>query len=49
MGLFSETTRAMLSQLGGKLNHVTGYEEIDALKRQVVQNGAHIPSKYFVT
>lgn len=41
MVLFSATTRAMLSQLGGKINHVTGYEEIDALKRQVVQNGAH--------
>lgn len=30
------------SQLGGKLNQVTGYEEIEALKRQVVDNGTFV-------
>lgn len=36
---FSGVTRARLSGLGAELNKVTGYEEIDALKRHVVEQG----------
>ncbi|KAJ7070022.1 Mdm33 family-domain-containing protein [Mycena amicta] len=34
---FSSTTRTTLSQLGLHLNRITGYEEIEALKRRVVE------------
>ncbi|KAJ4470162.1 sensitive to high expression protein 9 [Lentinula aciculospora] len=34
---FTGATKARLSGLGAELNKVTGYEEIDALKRQVVE------------
>ncbi|KAK0187870.1 Mdm33 family-domain-containing protein [Armillaria mellea] len=39
---FTETTRSTFSQLGAQLNKVTGYEEIEALKRQVVEQEARI-------
>ncbi|KAF8798844.1 hypothetical protein BYT27DRAFT_7176978 [Phlegmacium glaucopus] len=34
---FTATTKATFSQLGSELNRVTGYEEIEALKRDVVE------------
>ncbi len=37
---FTETTKSTFSQLGAQLNKVTGYEEIEILKRQVVEQGA---------
>ncbi|KAJ7465320.1 Mdm33 family-domain-containing protein [Mycena latifolia] len=37
---FTSTTKTTLSQLGFHLNRMTGYEEIDALKRRVVEQGA---------
>ena len=40
---FTETTRTTFSQLGAQLNKVTGYGEIEALKRQVVEQGACAP------
>lgn len=36
---FTATTKATFSQLGSELNRVTGYEEIEALKRKVVEQG----------
>ncbi|KAJ3820812.1 mitochondrial distribution and morphology family 33, partial [Lentinula raphanica] len=39
---FTGATKARLSGLGAELNKVTGYEEIDALKRQVVEQEARI-------
>ena len=36
---FTATTKATFSQLGSELNRVTGYEEIEALKRKVVDQG----------
>jgi sensitive to high expression protein 9 len=36
---FTATTKATFSQLGSELNRVTGYEEIEALKREVVEQG----------
>ena len=36
---FTSTTKATFSQLGSELNRVTGYEEIEALKRKVVEQG----------
>ncbi|KAJ3839566.1 Mdm33 family-domain-containing protein [Lentinula raphanica] len=39
---FTAATKARLSGLGAELNKVTGYEEIDALKRQVVEQEARI-------
>lgn len=36
---FTTTTKATFSQLGSELNRVTGYEEIEALKRGVVKQG----------
>ena len=36
---FTVTTKATFSQLGSELNRVTGYEEIEALKRKVVEQG----------
>ncbi|KAI5117245.1 hypothetical protein M0805_001563 [Coniferiporia weirii] len=35
---FSETARIAFAQLGGRLNEVTGYREIEALKKLVVEN-----------
>lgn len=42
---FTAATRTTFSQLGSQLNHVTGYEEIEALKRGVVEQGVFI---YFI-
>ncbi|PBK97468.1 hypothetical protein ARMGADRAFT_987176 [Armillaria gallica] len=39
---FTETTKSTFSQLGAQLNKVTGYEEIEVLKRQVVEQEARI-------
>ncbi|KAF8208657.1 Mdm33 family-domain-containing protein [Mycena galopus ATCC 62051] len=39
---FTSTTRSTLSQLGLHLNKMTGYEEIEALKRQVVEQETRI-------
>jgi sensitive to high expression protein 9 len=39
---FTASTRSTLSQLGLHLNKVTGYEAIEALKRDVVDQGAYI-------
>ncbi|KAJ3813475.1 Mdm33 family-domain-containing protein, partial [Lentinula aff. lateritia] len=39
---FTGATKVRLSGLGAELNKVTGYEEIDALKRQVVKQEARI-------
>ena len=36
---FTATTKTTFSQLGSELNRVTGYEEIEALKRKVVEQG----------
>ena len=36
---FTAQSKATFSQLGAHLNKVTGYEEIEALKREVVQQG----------
>jgi sensitive to high expression protein 9, mitochondrial len=36
---FTATTKATFSQLGSELNRVTGYEEIEDLKRGVVEQG----------
>ena len=36
---FTARSRATFSQLGGQLNKVTGYEEIEALKKGVVEQG----------
>ena len=37
---FTATTKATFSQLGSELNRVTGYEEIETLKRNVVEQGS---------
>lgn len=37
---FTARSKTTFSQLGAHLNKVTGYEEIEALKRQVVEQGA---------
>jgi sensitive to high expression protein 9, mitochondrial len=37
---FTGSTKVTFSQLGSNLNKVTGYNEIEALKRQVVEQGA---------
>ncbi|KAF7346046.1 NADPH--cytochrome P450 reductase [Mycena sanguinolenta] len=39
---FTSNTRIVLSQLGLHLNKITGYEEIEALKRQVVEQETRI-------
>ncbi|TFK70368.1 hypothetical protein BDN72DRAFT_766599 [Pluteus cervinus] len=39
---FTQSTRKTFSQLGTHLNKVTGYEEIEALKKQVVDQEARI-------
>jgi len=36
---FTASTKTTFSQLGSQLNRVTGYEEIEALKRGVVEQG----------
>jgi len=36
---FTAATKTTFSQLGSELNKVTGYEEIEALKRGVVEQG----------
>lgn len=40
--VFSTQTKAAFSQLGGHLNRATGYDAIDVLKRQVVEQEARI-------
>lgn len=37
---FTRQVARTFAQLGSELNRVTGYEEIEALKRRVVQQGA---------
>jgi sensitive to high expression protein 9, mitochondrial len=37
---FTSRTQSTFSELGSQMNRVTGYEEIEALKRQVVLQGA---------
>jgi hypothetical protein len=39
---------ARASRLGESLNKVTGYHEIEQLKRAVVENGTHANIIYFV-
>ncbi|ESK85002.1 mitochondrial inner membrane protein [Moniliophthora roreri MCA 2997] len=39
---FTGSTKVTFSQLGSQLNKVTGYDEIEALKRQVVEQEARI-------
>lgn len=39
---FTARSKTTFSQLGAELNRVTGYEEIDALKREVVARETHI-------
>lgn len=39
---FTSSTKSTLSQLGLHLNKMTGYEEIEALKRQVVEQGVYV-------
>ena len=39
---FTASTKTTFSQLGSQLNRVTGYEEIEALKRGVVEQGAFV-------
>lgn len=36
---FTNNAKIAFSQLGSQLNRVTGYEEIEALKRKVVEKG----------
>lgn len=36
---FTDSAKVTFSQLGSQLNRVTGYEEIEALKRGVVEQG----------
>jgi len=36
---FTASTKITFTQLGAQLNKVTGYEEIEALKQQVVEQG----------
>ena len=44
---FTATTKTTFSQLGSELNRVTGYEEIVALKRKVVEQGRVLFSFHF--
>lgn len=37
---FTSRTQSTFSQLGSQMNRVTGYEEIEELKRQVVRQGS---------
>jgi hypothetical protein len=39
---FTAKTGSTFSQLGSHLNRVTGYEEIESLKRRVVEQGVHM-------
>lgn len=39
---FTAHTKTTFSQLGSELNRVTGYEEIEALKRAVVEQGKEV-------
>ena len=41
---FTASTKTTFSQLGSQLNRVTGYEEIEALKRGVVEQGVFLVS-----
>ena len=43
---FTASTKTTFSQLGSQLNRVTGYEEIEALKRGVVEQGVCL---FFIT
>lgn len=47
-GSISVSALAMLDRLGVQLNKVTGYEEIEALKRDVVQQGASYATVSFL-
>ncbi|KAG8692956.1 hypothetical protein FRC08_009429 [Ceratobasidium sp. 394] len=42
----AQDAAGQLSELGGKLNKVTGYDEIEALKRRVVERGEHPEHSY---
>lgn len=39
---FTSSAKTTFSQLGSQLNKVTGYEEIEALKRRVVEQGIYV-------
>jgi hypothetical protein len=41
-GDVTTSTQSNLSRLGSQINQVTGYEEIEALKKQVVEQGKHM-------
>lgn len=41
---FTASTKVTFSQLGSQLNKVTGYEVIEALKRDVVEQGVYYPN-----
>lgn len=43
--VLSSRASARFSELGGKLNHVTGYHEIELLKKRVVEQGMRIPGR----
>lgn len=43
---WTETTKVLFSRLGAELNKATGYEQIDALKRNVIEQGT-LFSYYF--
>ena len=42
MDVFSTNARIAFAQLGGRLNEVTGYHEIEQLKKLVVENGTSL-------
>ncbi|KAG8693098.1 hypothetical protein FRC08_009326 [Ceratobasidium sp. 394] len=42
----AQDAAGQLSELGGKLNKVTGYDEIEALKRRVVERGEQPEHSY---
>jgi len=46
---FTAVTKTRFSELGAQLNKVTGYEEIEALKRDVVAQGARFDEVFYFT
>jgi hypothetical protein len=47
--IFSGNTIAQLSQLGSRLNQVTGYDVIETLKKEVVKQGKDTQDRYSTT
>jgi sensitive to high expression protein 9 len=45
---FTASTKTTFSHLGSQLNRVTGYEEIEALKRGVVEQGAFVSASLLI-